>query len=169
VTALQAETQTHDWEADVASLLAELSDVQDELLAALDEKRKRLAERRTDNLADLEAREQELAGRLQACQARRQDLLTAARDAGLPSQSVRSLAAALPGERSPATRRQVDRAAARMRLVQQHCIANWVVAQQSLLHVSQLLEIIACGGQPRPTYSPRRAEPARGALVDHEA
>ena len=57
----------------------------------------------------------------------------------------------------------------RMDLLQHHSLANWVLAQRSLLHISQLLEIIATGGRLRPTYGKSEPVLARGALVDQEA
>ena len=56
-----------------------------------------------------------------------------------------------------------------MRILQHHSLANWVLAQRSLLHVSQLLEIIATGGRMQPTYGDSESVHARGSLVNHEA
>jgi hypothetical protein len=64
---------------------------------------------------------------------------------------------------------RVKQTAARLRLLQHHSFANWVLAQRSLLHVSQLLEIIATGGRMQPTYGDKESVHARGSLVNHEA
>ena len=45
-----------------------------------------------------------------------------------------------------------DEAAERSRLLQHQSLTNWVLVQRSLLHLSQLIEIIATGGRPKPTY-----------------
>ena len=60
-------------------------------------------------------------------------------------------------------------ATARMRLLQHQSLANWVLAQRSLLHVSQLIEIIATGGRMQPTYGDKESVHARGSLVNQEA
>ena len=65
--------------------------------------------------------------------------------------------------------KQVKDSAAKMRLLQHHSLTNWVLAQRSLLHVSQLLEIIATGGRMQPTYGDRDALHGRGTLVNQEA
>jgi hypothetical protein len=56
-----------------------------------------------------------------------------------------------------------------MRLLQHHSLANWVLAQRSLLHVAQMLEIIATGGRLQPTYGNGESSMSGGALVDHQA
>ncbi len=45
-------------------------------------------------------------------------------------------------------------------------ITNWVVAQRTLIHLSQLLEIIATGGRMKPTYGKEEAEHTTGGLVN---
>jgi hypothetical protein len=56
-----------------------------------------------------------------------------------------------------------------MRLLQHQSLANWVLAQRSLLHVSQLIEIIATGGRMQPTYGDKESVHARGSLVNQQA
>jgi len=80
-----------NYEAEIGELLAELADVQGALLAALNEKRQLLAAGNVDSLSLMSGREQELAGRLQACHDRRQQLLLRADSDGLPTDSIQSL------------------------------------------------------------------------------
>jgi hypothetical protein len=73
-----------------------------------------------------------------------------------------------PGKHSKLGSR-VKETTARMRLLQHNALANWVLAQRSLLHVSQLLEIIATGGRIQPTYGDRESVHGCGSLVNQEA
>src|SRR5207249_616160 len=155
-----------NWEQELATLLADLSSVQDELLEVLIAKKDRLASADLGALPDLQAREQALGERLQACHRRRSDLLTAAREQNLPGDSIATLAATLPARQRAELGKQVKDAQARMRLVQNQSITNWVLAQRSLLHVSQLLEIIATGGRLQPTYGEGETVHAVGSLVN---
>jgi len=161
-----------DIEGEISTLLDELSAVQSELLALLTEKRRALATANASRLAELVAEEERVLGRLNECQERRTALLAAARQAGLPSESVAKLASCAergaPGNANKLGSR-VKEAAARMRLLQHQSLANWVLAQRSLLHVSQLLEIIATGGRMQPTYGSSESLHARGSLVNQEA
>ncbi|MEX2175123.1 MAG: flagellar export chaperone FlgN [Pirellulaceae bacterium] len=160
---------TLDWEADIGSLLDELSSVQDELLAVLSSKREQLAVADLAGLAETQKREEELARRLEQCQHRRGEILAAAREAGLAGDSLSKLATlAAVGGRGKLSER-AKAASAKMRLLRHHSLTNWVLAQRALLHVSQLVEIIATGGRLQPTYGDGESVHARGSLVNHEA
>jgi flagellar biosynthesis/type III secretory pathway chaperone len=158
-----------DWEAAISGLLAELSSVQTELLETLDRKRAALAAANLEQLAELQPQAEALVQRLEQCQRRRAELLEQARREGLPGASVSKLATRVSGGKGGKLGQQVKQSAARMRLLQHHSLANWVLAQRSLLHVSQLLEIVATGGRLQPTYGDTEAVQAGGGLVNEQA
>jgi hypothetical protein len=158
-----------NWESEIGALLAELADVQSALLEALNEKRRILASGDHQALAPMAGREQELLGRLQACQERRQQLLARAGAEGLPADSIRSLSDRLPGEGRGRLQAGIREAAERSRLLQHQSLTNWVLVQRSLLHLSQMVEIIATGGRSRPTYGKGSDRAPSGALVDRAA
>jgi flagellar biosynthesis/type III secretory pathway chaperone len=161
---------TIDWEAEIIALLDELSQVQDELFSTLAAKRECMSRSDAEGMTALEEREEQVRQRLEACHHRRQQLLRAARQRSLPSDSLGKLAATatLGGRESLAGR--VKETSARMRLLQHESLTNWVLAQRSLLHYAQMLEILATGGRPQPTYKEQgAAAPCAGALVNQEA
>ena len=158
-----------NWEADIAELLTELSSVQGELLCLLTEKRKILASGDHDALLATAGREQSLVDRLNACQHQRQQLLSRAAASGLPSDSVRSLSGQLPAESRLRVSASIDEAAERGQFLQQQCLTNWVLVQRTLLHLSQMIGIIATGGRPMPTYGNGSDRAVSGALVDRAA
>jgi len=160
---------TLDWETEIAALLDELSSVQDELLAVLALKREQLVAGDLSTLAETQVREVQLAMRLQHCQERRADILAAARKAGLTGDSLGKLASAASERNRGKLGERVRAASARMRLLRNESITNWVLAQRALLHVSQLVEIIATGGRLQPTYGEGESVHSRGSLVNHEA
>jgi flagellar biosynthesis/type III secretory pathway chaperone len=156
-------------ETALAGLLAELSDIQTDLLAVLADKRHRLL---TSDIAAMDAlrdREQALVARLQACQDRRLALLAQAAAEGLPSHDLQSLAAALPHSERQKLTPTMREATARMRLLQHHSLTNWVLVQRTLIHLSQVLEIIATGGRLKPTYGKDDSVNSGGFLVDQAA
>jgi len=157
------------WESELAQLLNDLLGVQDQLLATLTRKRDLLAAGDADGLAAVATQEQELVDSLQQCLKRRNALLADARKAGLPSASIQSLSGKLPREKRKAIRHQVRQAAARARLLKHHSLTNWVIVQRTLIHLSQLLEIIATGGRLKPTYGEGEMVGASGGLVDGAA
>lgn len=157
------------WENELAALLSELSETQGQLLTLLDDKRRMLVAADTAGLASLHEREAAIVARLQQCQQSRGALLEKARDEGLPSQTIRELASSLPGQRQRPLRQQLAESRARWRLLQHQSLANWVLAQRSLVHLAQLLEIIATGGRSRPTYGNGSLSDQHGALLDQAA
>ena len=157
-----------NWERDISRLLEDLSDAQDELLEVLSLKRQYMAANHWEQMRQLEPREQSLCERLQCCHQRRQQLLASAEHRGLPASSLGELAAAI-GSSGDKLRNQVKQAASRVSLLQHQSLTNWVVAQRTLLHLSQMLEIIASGGRIKPTYGNEGTVGPSGALVDQQA
>ena len=157
------------WERDLTALLNELSATQADLLSLLDEKRRLIVARDTAGLAEMGTREQAIVGRLQACQVHRRELLDRAASQRLPSDSIRALAKTLPEPARHEMAEQVEEAGRRFRLLGPQSLANWVLIQRSLLHLSQLLEIIATGGRKSPTYGKVESTRPGGSLVDQAA
>lgn len=157
---------TPTWDVQITKLLSELSQVQTDLLALLTRKRDLIAQRDTGQLSALEPEEEQLSTRLTECHQKRQQLLASAAADGLPSDSLRSLTASLPRQQREQLTPDVEAARQRARLVQHHSLTNWVLVQRSLLHLSQMIEIIATGGHSKPTYGDQTSARAGGALVD---
>jgi flagellar biosynthesis/type III secretory pathway chaperone len=156
-------------EAEVASLLNDLLAGQGELMAVLNRKRNLLGAMDHEGLAAIAGEEQRLLGVLQDCLARRQALLARAAGDGLPSGSIQALANALPPSHRVPLSRQVAVAGSRAKLLQTQNLTNWIVIQRTLIHLSQLLEIIATGGRIQPTYGKAGSSRANGALLNQEA
>jgi len=154
------------WESELAELLGRLSATQQRLLALLVRKRELLLNRDHQGLAALMPEEEALCEELQACYQRRQALLEQAETAGLPSDSIRSLADALPREQAKPLEKPLRDSLERSRLLRHQSVAQWVVVQRTLLHLSQMLEIIATGGRSKPTYGNSSAPTGSGALMD---
>jgi len=157
-----------DLEQALAELLQELSAVQEEVLEVLSEKRERMENRDIEGMTALQAREQEVSQRLTQCHEKREALLAQAAESGYQADSIDSLARTLPLKDRAGVRRQVRHSSARMRVLQHQSLANWVLAQQSLLHLSQMFEILANGGRLKPTYEKSDSSFSGGSLVDRE-
>ena len=157
------------WEGEFAALLEELTLVQGELLRVLEAKRRGMAARDMASLKAMENEEAALAERLKACHDRRQALLASANESGIACDSLGKLAKQIPSGKRDGLGKQLKEATVKMRQLQQESLANWVIAQRTVLHLSQLIEIIATGGRLQPTYGKSDAALARGALVNQEA
>ena len=156
-------------ESDLVELLNDMLAVQDELLATLTKKRELLASGDTAGLTAIAPREEELVDSLQQCLQRRNTLLGDARQAGLPSASIRALSSSLPRGQDKVIGEQIRQAGSQARLLKHHCLTNWVVVQRTLIHLSQMLEIVATGGRLSPTYGEGEPVGASGSLMDGAA
>ena len=157
------------WESELATLLTDLLAVQDELLETLTRKGQLLVDADTDGLNAIALQEERLIGSLQECLNRRKELLQRATREGLPSASIRALSRALPQAQRGRLDEQVRLSGSRARILKHHSFTNWVMAQRTLIHLSQLLEIIATGGRLQPTYGEGQPVGTSGSLVDRAA
>ena len=154
------------WEAPLSELLSDLSDTQTELLEVLGRKRGLLASGDRAGLAEIQPEEQALSERLAECQQRRQRLLDAAGEQGLPKNDLRSLAEAMPADARKSLRPKIREARSRARILQHQSLTNWVLVQRTLLHLSQMIEIVATGGEKAPTYEKSGPSASGGVLMD---
>jgi len=156
-------------EHEIAQLLEELSSVQGELLDLLKRKQSLMVKGDLEGLAPIQVQEAKLCDRLQACHDRRGELLAGVASGGMQAQSLKQLADGLPGKQNEGLGEQIGDVGNRLKLLQHESLTNWVIAQRSLLHISQMLEIIATGGKIQPTYGSEELLNNRGSLVDHAA
>ncbi len=166
---MKLNTVTADWETEVAAFLENLSNTQGEMLSLLNEKRMLLVTYDSAGLAEIAIREEQLMARLQACLDRRAELLARAGEDGHPHGTIRELTESLPRKDQTNLSKHLKQATSQSRILQHQSIANWVLVQRTLLHLSQMLEIIATGGRSQPTYGKGEAAHSSGALVDQAA
>jgi len=157
------------WETDIASLLDDLLGVQGELLNLLGRKRDLIVAGDTAALDALAGEEERLVQALTACVERRQQLLEQAGEQGRPAGSIEELSRSLPQAERHRLHPQVAQARSNSRILQHKSLVNWMVVQRTLIHLSQMLEIIATGGRIQPTYGEGEKSSASGALVDRAA
>ena len=160
---------TDDFDSQLATLLTELTDVQQELLSVINEKRTKLMTADLAGLAEMAPREEALINRLQACQQQRSLMLAQSDAQGRPHRTLAELATTLPAPQRQHWEPQIREASHRSRLLQHQSLTNWLLVQRTVLHLSQILEIIATGGRIRPTYGKGATADTSGNLVDQEA
>ena len=154
------------WDSELAAFLSDLSAVQSESLELLTRKREMLVQADAVGLASLGGEEERLIEKLQGCLMRREDLLHRAAEEGRPAGSIRQLAESLPQAERKRLAAEAAQAASRTRILQHHSLTNWVIIQKTLIHLSQMVEIIATGGQLKPTYGKDESTCSTGGLVN---
>jgi hypothetical protein len=157
------------WQGAAEEFLRDLIAAQEGLLAELAKRRQRPVGSEQDEPGVAPA-EEALLERLEHCRQRRAELLEAAAKAGLPAHTLRAAVASI-ADRAAARRLQAlsEQAQAAGRRVRLEGITHWMLAQRSLAHVGQLLEILATGAPQPPTYGNGAVSTARGGLLDEAA
>jgi flagellar biosynthesis/type III secretory pathway chaperone len=163
------EKTAETWETTLAAFLVDLSEVQSQVLDVLIARRKLLSGNNNADVGLLSTREEQVVQRLQECHDRRSQLLAGAAALGLPNDSIASLAAVLPDEASKREMNdKIRQARSQASILQHHSLTNWMFCQRALIHLSQMLEIIATGGRLQPTYGKGRSTDTTGSLVNRE-
>ncbi len=157
---------------DILDFLKNLSVVQEKTLAVLQEKQALLVHPDKNALATLAAKESEVLEVLQNVLRRREELLARAAEQGLPSDSIEVLCDKLFANRIE-VRRILDLTKRRIQEIRFLAGTNWTMTQKSLVHISQILELIATGGQGKNTYNapnaPNGGKSTGGGFVDRVA
>jgi flagellar biosynthesis/type III secretory pathway chaperone len=158
-----------NWETEIAQLLTELLSAQDELFAILAKKQSLLRVADHAGLAAMLPQEELLIERMKNCADKRESLLAKAKQEGMPSESISTLSKSLPGSKNGDLQERISQANTRTRLLKNQSITNWIVIQRTIIHLSQMLEIIATGGRLQPTYGEGASINNSGCLVDKAA
>jgi hypothetical protein len=157
------------WDTDLSQLLNELLTLQTDLLNLLSRKRELLVTADATGLAAMATDEEALIRRLEQWLEGREQLLDRAAEEGLPKTNLRSLASRLPQGQKNNIEKKVRQANLHANLIRHQALTNWVAIQRTIIHLSQMLEIIATGGRLQPTYGGGGAPNSSGSLVDRAA
>ena len=162
---------------EISQFLTALEQTQDGLLELFSAKRKALSSFQAEDLMRLAGVEGELAARLQKLVKERADLLLKARDAGFVVESLLELAGAIGRTVGDARvlraieliRGRIVQAQQRTTRLQHEGWVHWIISHRCYNHFTELLDLIANGGHPAPTYGEKAPMAAGGALLDAAA
>ncbi|MCL2347005.1 MAG: flagellar protein FlgN [Planctomycetaceae bacterium] len=160
------------WRSELVAFLERLQIVQNEIMTMADKKRQLFGNNDMIAVANMESDEQLGIVQMRECLAKREKLLQYAAAEGLPSESVETLAKEVVPKSDDEFYRLLRSVQFQTRLLQQHNLTNWVIAQRSVLHVSQILEIIATRGLKKSTYTRKHGKnigASGGSIVDKNA
>ena len=154
----------------IEKFLDELSTIQDATLEFLKRKGDMLGKSDTEGLTRIADEEQAVMDRLHDVFEQRYQILKQAKEADLPSDTLESLAAQLDKENPGQSLERRCRDSIRKSLQLRHqSLTNWVLAQRTAIHLSQLIDIIGTKGKPAPTYNRHHGKEKSfvgGSLVD---
>jgi hypothetical protein len=162
---------------DISGFLTALEEAQQKMLTLFTAKRKALDAFQSEELIRLSAEEGELAERLQGLVKERMDLLLKARVAGFVAESLLELAGAIGRTVGDARvlraieliKGRIMQSQSRTARLQHESWVHWIISHRCYNHFTELLDLIAHGGQPAPTYGDKASAATGGALLDTAA
>ena len=147
--------------------LKQLAAAQKATLHILQKKQTLLVKLAPQALAAIEVEEQSALEQLRSALEKREEVLQAAKQEGIHVDSIPMLCDRL-FPKNFEIRKLLDRANSRSRRLRFVALTNWTMSQKSMIHLSQLLELIETRGQGKATYKPTKGSEG-GGLVDRVA
>jgi hypothetical protein len=158
-------------EHEIIAFLNRLATVQEKILNVLKKKQTLLVKPDKESLAAITAEEERTLMLLQQSLDHREKILESAQKQGHHADSIQILCEQIfpkPNE----WRMLIDAANNRLRQIRYLALANWTVSQKSLIHLTQILELIETQGQGKTTYQPQKGKEhhsSGGGFVDRVA
>ena len=154
---------------DIPNFLNELIEAQNQYLAVLHKQQKVLIRPTREEIASISGEEEKAREQLQKMLARKEELLTAARLQNIQSDSIEQLCEHF-FPHNVSVQKLLNEVRSRSQQMQLLAYTNWTINRKSLIHVSQILELLETRGQGKTTYSQRSKTDTSGGLqVDRVA
>ena len=155
--------------ADIQDYLHQLAGAQNQMLDVLRKKQAVLVKPEKKEIALIAAEEEVMVRKMQKMLERREELLTAARLRSCPCDSIEQLC----GHFFPNNfdvQKILNETRHRTQQISLLAYTNWTMSRKSLIHVSQILELLETRGQGKTTYQPQSAnDRSSGSFVDRVA
>jgi len=154
---------------DLLDFLHLLVRVQGQMIAVLRKKQAILVRPEKEAMLSISAEEEGSLEKMQQVFKRREELLTAARLQNICGDSIEQLCEHF-FPRNIETQKMLDEIKHRAHQIRLLAYTNWTMSRKSLIHVSQILELLETRGQGKVTYHPQQgADTSRGSVVDRVA
>ncbi|MDR0337089.1 MAG: flagellar export chaperone FlgN [Planctomycetaceae bacterium] len=156
---------------EINTFLNQLATVQEKILDVLTKKQTLLVKPEKESLETMTTEEEHSLILLQQSLDHRKKILESAQKQGFNADSIQTLCEQIfPNPRE--WRMLINAAQNRNRQIRYLALANWTVSQKSLIHLTQILEMIETRGQGNTTYKPQKGQKKHssgGGFVDRVA
>ena len=153
----------------IIEFLKQLAKAQEKTLKILQEKHTLLVKPSPTGLSEIAAKESDTLDQLRLTLEKREEILQEAHNEGIDADSIQILCEKL-FPKNFEVRKLLDIAQNQCRQLRFLALTNWTVSQKSMIHLSQILELIETRGQGKTTYKPTKgSESNGGGLVDRVA
>ena len=154
---------------DLIDFLNRLIETQKQMLAVLHRQQAVLVRPEKEAMALVTADEEVVREKMQQVFSRREELLTAARLQNISGDSIEQLCEHF-FPRNIEVQKKLDEARHRRDQIRLLAYTNWTMSRKSMIHLSQILELLETRGQGKTTYHPQsKSVTSRGTSVDRVA
>jgi flagellar biosynthesis/type III secretory pathway chaperone len=154
---------------DLLDFLKQLSTAQVKTLAVLQNKQRLLVKPEKEALDAILAEENAILGMMQQVIQRREEILTSARLDNMTDDSIETLCEHCFPQNFE-IRKLIEETKQRTLQIRYVAYTNWTLSRKSIVHLSQMLEILGTHGQGKTTYKLQNGAKISGsAFVDRVA
>jgi len=153
---------------DLLDFLKQLAEAQNQMLDILKKKQAVLVRPEKETITLISAEEEKTLKKMQGVLEQREELLAAARLQNIPSSSIEQLC----GHFFPCNldvHKLLHEIRHRTQQIGLLAYTNWTMSRKSLIHISQILELLETRGQGKTTYHSRPPDTSGGGFVDRVA
>ena len=155
--------------AEILEFLNQLIESQNQMLAVLQRKQAILVRPEKEAMAAISSEEEKTLVTMQNTLERREEILTAARLQNVPGETIEQLCEHF-FPRNIEVQKLLNEIKHRTQNIGLLAYTNWTMSRKSLIHLSQILELLETRGEGKATYHPQsRTGSARGVSVDRSA
>ena len=154
-------------QTELQNFLNQLTEAQIQMLAVLHKQQAILVRPDKDSIALVAAEEKKALETMQEILKRREELLTTARLQNIQGDSIEQLCEHF-FPHNIEIHKLLAETSHRTHQIRLLAYTNWTMSRQSLIHVSQILELLDTCGQGKTTYQPH-TNSSRSRLVDRVA
>ena len=154
---------------DIQNFLTQLIEAQHQMLNVLKKQQAVLVKPAKEAMEAITSEEKEALSNMQAVLDRREEILTSARLQNIRGDSIGHLCSQF-FPHDVEMQKMINDIKHRAYQIQLLAFTNWTINRKSLIHVSQILELLETRGQGKTTYQPpANAGTARSNSVDRVA
>ena len=154
---------------EILEFLDQLIESQNQMLAVLQRKQAILVRPEKEAMVAISSEEEKTLVTMQNTLERREEILTAARLQNVPGETIEQLCEHF-FPRNIEVHTLLNEVKHRTQQIGLLAYTNWTMSRKSLIHLSQILELLETQGKGKPTYHPQsRVASARGVSVDRSA
>ena len=154
---------------DIQDFLKQLIEAQNQMIAVLQKKQEILVRPEKEALALITVEEENVVEKMQHILERREELLTTARLQNVSGDSIEQLCEHF-FPRNIEVHKLLTEVKHRTQQIGLLAYTNWTMSRKSMIHLSQILELLETRGQGKTTYHPQsKSVTSRGTSVDRVA